>query len=196
ITIYERLLTTGVSDIEHLESQSMQGIGVVRVFFQSGADIRTAMAQVTSISQVVVRQLPPGINPPLIINYDASTVPILQLALAGKGIPEGRVYDLALNQVRAGLVTVPGTTIPLPAGGSLRQIQVDLDPRALQSKGLSAQDVVAAISAQTQIAPVGFAKIGGYQYAVRLNNAPGSAEELNALPVKMVEGATIYMRDV
>ena len=196
ITLYERVLTTVVNDIEHLESQSLQNIGIVRIFFQPGADIRTATAQVTGVSQSVLRQLPPGVNPPLVLNYDASTVPILQLALAGKGISEGRLYDFAFNQVRAGLVTVPGVTIPLPAGGSQRQIQVDLDPLALQSKGLSAQDVGAAIAAQTQITPAGYAKIGGYQYFVRLNNAPGSAEELNDLPVKVVNGATIYMREV
>jgi multidrug efflux pump subunit AcrB len=193
---YQRGLTTMVSDIEHLESQSLQGIGIVKIFFQPGTDIRTATAQVTAVSGAVLRQLPPGVNPPLVINYDASTVPIIQLALAGKGLSEGQLYDVALNQVRAALVTVPGVTIPLPAGGSLRQIQVDLDPESLQSKGLSAQDVGAAIAAQTQIIPAGFAKIGGYQYAVRLNNAPGSAAELNELPVKVVNGATIYMRDV
>ena len=196
ITLYERVLTTVVNDIEHLESQSLQNIGIVRIFFQPGADIRTATAQVTSVSQSVLRQLPPGVNPPLVLNYDASTVPILQLALAGQGISEGRLYDFAFNQVRAGLVTVPGVTIPLPAGGSQRQIQVDLDPLALQSKGLSAQDVGAAIAAQTQITPAGYAKIGGYQYFVRLNNAPGGVEELNDLPVKVVNGATIYMREV
>jgi multidrug efflux pump subunit AcrB len=196
ITLYERILTTGVSDIEHLESQSLQNIGIVKVFFQPGADIRTATAQTTAVSQTVLRQLPPGVNPPLVLNYDASTVPILQLALAGKGMSEGRLFDYALNQVRAGLVTVPGIAIPLPAGGSLRQIQVDLDPLALQSKGLSAQDVGAAIAAQTQITPAGYAKIGGYQYFIRLNNAPGGVEELNDLPVKVVNGATIYMRDV
>jgi multidrug efflux pump subunit AcrB len=193
---YQRGLTTMVSDIEHLESQSLSGIGIVKIFFQPGTDIRTATAQVTAVSGVVLRQLPPGVNPPLVINYDASTVPIIQLALAGKGLSEGQLYDVALNQVRSALVTSPGVTIPLPAGGSLRQIQVDLDPESLQSKGLSAQDVGAAIAAQTQIIPAGFAKIGGYQYAVRLNNAPGSAAELNELPVKVVNGATIYMRDV
>jgi multidrug efflux pump subunit AcrB len=193
---YQRGLTTMVSDIEHLESQSLSGIGIVKIFFQPGTDIRTATAQVTAVSGVVLRQLPPGVNPPLVINYDASTVPIIQLALAGKGLSEGQLYDVALNQVRSALVTSPGVTIPLPAGGSQRQIQVDLDPRALQSKGLSAQDVGNAIAAQTQITPAGFAKIGGYQYAVRLNNAPGSAEELNALPVKVVDGTTITMRDV
>ena len=196
ITPFERVLTTTVNDIDHIESQSMPGIGVTKIYFQPGADIRTATAQVTSVSQSVLKQLPPGITPPLILNYNASTVPIVQLALSGKGLSEGKMFDLAQNQVRPGLVTVPGAAIPYPSGGRSRQIQVDLDPAALQSKGLSAQDVGNAIAAQNQINPVGFAKIGNFQYSVALNNAPGSVEELNNLPVKVVNGATIYMRDV
>jgi CzcA family heavy metal efflux pump len=196
ITPFERVLTTTVNDIDHIESQSMPGIGVTKIYFQPGADIRTATAQVTSVSQTVLKQLPPGVTPPLILNYNASTVPILQLALSGKGLSEGKMFDLAQNQVRPGLVTVPGAAIPYPSGGRQRQIQVDLDPAALQSKGLSAQDVGNAIAAQNQINPVGFAKIGSFQYSVALNNAPSSVEQLNNLPVKVVNGATIYMRDV
>jgi len=196
VTPFERVLTTTVNDIDHIESQSMPGIGVVKIYFQPGADIRTATAQVTSVSQTVLKQLPPGVTPPLILNYNASTVPILQLALSGKGLSEGKMFDLAQNQVRPGLVTVPGAAIPYPSGGRQRQIQVDLDPAALQSKGLSAQDVGNAIAAQNQINPVGFAKIGSFQYSVALNNAPSSVEQLNNLPVKVVNGATIYMRDV
>lgn len=196
ITPFERVLSTTVNDIDHIESQSMPGIGVVKIYFQPGADIRTATAQVTSVSQTVLKQLPPGITPPLILNYNASTVPILQLAMSGKGLSEGKIFDIAQNQVRPGLVTVPGAAIPYPSGGKQRQVQIDLDPQALQSKGLSAQDVANAIAAQNQINPAGFAKIGGFQYSVRLNNAPGSIEELNALPVKVVNGATITMSDV
>ncbi len=196
ITPYERVLSTTVNDIDHIESQSMPGIGVVKIYFQPGADIRTATAQVTSVSQTVLRQLPPGVTPPLILNYSASTVPILQLALSGIGLSEGKLFDAAVNQIRPGLVTVPGAAIPYPSGGRQRQVQIDLDPQALQSKGLSAQDVGLAIAAQNQINPAGFAKIGGFQYNVRLNNAPGSIDELNNLPVKVVNGATIYMRDV
>ncbi len=196
ITPYERVLSTTVNDIDHIESQSMPGIGVVKIYFQPGADIRTATAQVTSVSQTVLRQLPPGVTPPLILNYSASTVPILQLALSGVGLSEGKLFDTAVNQIRPGLVTVPGAAIPYPSGGRQRQVQIDLDPQALQSKGLSAQDVGLAIAAQNQINPAGFAKIGGFQYNVRLNNAPGSIDELNNLPVKVVNGATIYMRDV
>jgi CzcA family heavy metal efflux pump len=196
ITPFERVLTTTVNDIDHIESQSMSGIGVVKIYFQPGADIRTATAQVTSVSQSVLKQLPPGITPPLILNYNASTVPIVQLALSGKGMSEGQLFDLAQNQIRTNLVTVPGAAVPYPSGGKQRQIQIDLDAQALQSKGLSAQDVGNAIAAQNQINPAGFAKIGGYQYTIKLNNAPGSADDLNALPIKVVNGATIYMRDV
>lgn len=196
ITPFERVLTTTVNDIDHIESQSLPGIGVVKIYFQPGADVRTATAQVTSVSQTVLKQLPPGVTPPLVLNYSASTVPIVQLALSGAGLSEGKMFDLAVNQVRPGLVTVPGAAIPYPSGGKTRQIQIDLDPEALQSKGLSAQDVGNAIAAQNQINPAGFAKIGGFQYSVRLNNAPGSIEELNSIPVKVTNGATIYMRDV
>jgi len=196
ITPFERVLTTTVNDIDHIESTSLPGIGVVKIYFQPGADIRTATAQVTSVSQTVLKQLPPGVTPPLILNYNASTVPILQLALSGKGLSEGQMFDTAINQIRPGLVTVPGAAIPYPSGGRQRQIQIDLDPQALQSKGLSAQDVGNAIAAQNQINPAGFVKIGGFQYVVALNNAPNSVDALNALPIKQVNGATVYMRDV
>jgi CzcA family heavy metal efflux pump len=193
---YERVLTTTVNDIDHVESQSLQGVGIVKIYFQPDADIRTATAQVTSISQTVLRQMPPGITPPLILNYSASTVPILQLALSGKGLSEQQLFDIGQNQIRPQLVTVPGLAMPFPSGGKQRQVQIDLNPLALQSKGLSAQDVGAAIAAQNQINPAGFVKIGATQYSVRLNNAPASIEALNDLPVKVVNGATIYMRDV
>jgi CzcA family heavy metal efflux pump len=193
---YERVLTTTVNDIEHIESQSLQGVGIIKIFFQPGADIRTATAQVTSISQTVLRQMPPGITPPLILNYSASTVPILQLALSGGGLSEQQLFDLGQNQIRPQLVTIPGLAMPFPSGGKQRQVQIDLNPLALQSKGLSAQDVGAAIAAQNQINPAGFVKIGPTQYAVRLNNAPETIEALNNLPVRVVNGATIYMRDV
>ena len=193
---FERVLTTTVNDIDRIESQSLNGIAVVRIYFQPGADIRTATAQVTSISQTILRQMPPGIAPPMITNYDASTVPIVQLALSGEGLGEQQIYDLGLNQIRPQLVTVPGVAMPFPFGGKQRQIQIDVDPEALRSKGLSANDVGAAIASQTQITPAGFAKIGGLQYNVRLNSAPESVEQLNNLPIKVVDGATIFMRDI
>jgi CzcA family heavy metal efflux pump len=193
---YERVLTTTVNDIDHIESQSLPGIGIIKIYFQPDADIRTATAQVTSISQTALRQFPPGTTPPLIINYSASTVPIVQLALSGTGLSEQQLFDLGQNQVRPQLITIPGLAMPFPSGGKQRQIQVDLNPLALQSKGLSAQDVSNAIAAQNQINPGGFVKIGPTQYSVRLNNAPATIDALNDLPVKVVDGATIYMRDV
>lgn len=196
VTPFERVLTTTVNDIEHIESQSYQGIGIVKVYFQPGVDIRTATAQVTSISQTILRQLPPGSTPPLIVNYSASTVPILQLALSGKGLSEQQLFDIGQNQIRPNLVTVPGLAMPFPSGGRQRQVQIDLNPQALQARGLSAQDVGNAISAQNQINPAGFVKIGATQYSVRLNNSPSSIEALNDIPVRVVNGATIYMRDV
>ncbi|MEE4451595.1 efflux RND transporter permease subunit [Novosphingobium resinovorum] len=196
VTPYERVLSTTVNDIEHIESQSYQGIGVVKVYFQPGVDIRTATAQVTSVSQTILKQLPPGATPPLIVNYSASTVPILQLALSGKGLNEQQLFDIGQNQIRPNLVTVPGLAMPYPSGGKQRQVQIDLNPEALQARGLSAQDVGNAIAAQNQINPAGFVKIGATQYSVRLNNSPSTIDALNDIPVKVVNGATIYMRDV
>ncbi len=196
VTPYERVLTTTVNDIEHIESQSYQGMGVVKIYFQPNVDIRTATAQVTSVSQTILKQMPPGVNPPLILNYSASTVPILKLALSGKGLSEQQLFDIGQNQIRTRLVTVPGLSMPYPSGGKQRQVQIDLNPQALQARGLSAQDVGNAIAAQNQINPAGFARIGQTEYSVRLNNAPASIEALNDIPVKVVNGATIYMRDV
>ena len=196
VTPYERVLSTTVNDIEHIESQSLPGIGIVKIFFQPGADIRVATAQVTSISQTVLKQMPPGATPPLILNYSASTVPIIQLALSGKGLSEQQMFDIGQNQLRPAFSTVAGAAVPYPSGGRQRQIQIDIDPQALQANGLSATDIGNAIAAQNQINPAGFAKIGPYQYSVKLNNAPSSVAALNDLPVRQVNGATIYMRDV
>jgi CzcA family heavy metal efflux pump len=196
VTPYERVLSTTVNDIDHIESQSLPGIGVVKIYFQPGVDIRTATAQVTSISQTAVKQMPAGTTPPLIINYSAATVPILQLAQSGKGLSEQKLFDLSQTIVRPSLISVPGAAIPYPYGGKVRQIQIDLDPIALQSKGLSAQDVSNALAAQNQILPAGTIKIGTFQYNVRLNDAAETIEELNNLPIKTVDGATIYIRDV
>ncbi len=193
---YERQLSSSVNDIQHIESQSLPGLGIVKIFFQPGVDVRTATAQVTSLSQTVLKRLPPGITPPLILNYNASTVPILQMALSGQGLTEQKLRDLGQNQIRPALASVPGTAIPSPYGGRERQIQIDLDPAALQSKGLSAEDVANALSAQNQIIPAGAAEIGQFEYDVQLNNSPAAVEALNDLPIKTVGGATIYMRDV
>ncbi len=195
-TLYERVLTTTVNDIEHIEANSYTGFGIVKIFFQPGVNIATANAQVTAVSQVVTRQMPAGTTPPLIINYSASTVPILQVALSGKGMSEQSLGDLGLNIIRTRLVTVPGAAIPYPFGGKTRQVQIDLDPSAIQARGLSAQDVANALAAQNLILPVGTQKIGSYEYTLRLNNAPSAIEELNNLPIKVVNGATVYIRDV
>jgi multidrug efflux pump subunit AcrB len=196
VTPYERTLTTTVNDIEHVESQSLPGIGVVKIYFQPNVDIRTATAQVTSISQSAVRQMPAGTNPPLILNYSAATVPILQLAMSGKSQTEQKLFDTAQTAVRPALISVPGAAIPFPYGGKQRQVQIDIDPVQLQAKGLSPSDVQNALGAQQQILPSGTIKIGALQYNVKLNNAAESIDELNDLPVKTVNGGTVYLRDV
>ncbi|HVB55369.1 MAG TPA: efflux RND transporter permease subunit [Candidatus Acidoferrales bacterium] len=193
---YERGVTTTVNDIEHIESQSYTGIGVVKVFFQPGADITSAVAQVTSVAQSALRRDPPGTVPPFIIAYNASTVPILQLALSGAGLSEQELNDASTNFIRPGLVTVHGAVLPASYGGKERQIQVDLNIPELQARGLSANDVVSAISAQNLILPGGTAKIGPYEYQVDLNESPAKVNELNNLPIKTVNGSTIYVRDV
>jgi CzcA family heavy metal efflux pump len=193
---YERVLTTTVNDIEHIESQSLNGIGIVKIFFHPGVQIGNAVAQVTAVSQTLLRQLPPGTTPPLVIQYNASSVPILQLALSGQGLSEQQLGDIGLNFVRTGLVSVPGAAIPYPYGGKQRQVQVDLDTNALQAKGLSPNDVVNAINLQNLILPAGTAKIGNYEYEVDMNGAPVKVAELNDLPIKDVGTSTIYVRDV
>jgi multidrug efflux pump subunit AcrB len=195
-TLYERVLTTTVNDIEHIEANSYAGIGIVKIFFQPGVNIAVANAQVTAISQVVVKQMPPGITPPLILNYNASTVPILQLALSGKGLSEQNLFDLGVNQLRPSMVTVPGAALPYPYGGRQRLVQMDLDSSALQARGLSAQDVANALAAQNLIVPIGTQKIGSLEYTLQLNNAPSAITDLGNLPIKVVNGATVYIRDV
>jgi multidrug efflux pump subunit AcrB len=196
ITPFQRALTTTVNDIEHIVANSYNGIGIVKIFFQPNVDIRIANAQVTAISQTMVRQMPPGATPPLILNYSASTVPIIQVALSGEGLTEQNLADIGINQLRTPLVTVPGAAIPYPFGGKQRQVQIDLNPQALQSRGLSGQDVANALAAQNLITPVGTQKIGGFEYIIQLNNSPLRMEELGNLPIKAVNGAMVYVRDV
>ena len=195
-TPFQRALTTTVNDIEHIEANSYNGFGIIKIFFQPNVDIRTANAQVTAISQTLIKAMPPGATPPLILNYNASTVPIVLVALSGEGFTEQRLADIGINQVRTPLVTVPGAAIPYPFGGKLRQIQIDLDPAALQARGLSGQDVANALAAQNLITPAGSEKIGAYEYAVQLNDAPSQLDELGDLPIKTVDGAMVYVRDV
>lgn len=195
-TLFQRSLTTTVNDIEHIEANTYPGVSVVKIFFQPGVDIAVANAQVTAIAQAVVKQMPAGITPPLVINYNAATVPILQVALSGKGLSEQQLFDLGLNTVRTPLVTVPGAAIPLPYGGKQRQVQIDVKPDALQARGLSAQDIANALAAQNILTPVGTQKIGELEYTIQLNSAPSAIEDLNRLPIKVVNGTTILMQDV
>lgn len=195
-TVTERGLTTLVNDIEHIESQSLNGIAVVKIFFQPTANIQTALAQVTAISQTSIRQLPPGTTPPLVIQYSASTVPILQIGMSSGSLPEQQLNDIALNFLRTQLITVPGAAIPYPYGGKQRVVSVDIDTAAMQAKHMTPVDVVNAITAQNLILPSGTAKIGPQEYQIELNASPLQVAELNDLPVKTENGATIYIRDV
>src|SRR5580658_7072142 len=196
VSSYQRVLTTTVNDIEHIEASSYNGTGIVKVFFQPGVDIRMANAQVTAVSQTVLKNMPPGTTPPLILNYNASTVPIIQLALSGKGLSEQRLADLGQNTIRPSLVTVPGAAIPLPYGGKSREVQLDLNSAAMQARGLSAQDVANALATQNLITPVGTEKIGNFEYDIQLNNAPSLIDDLGDLPIKTANGAMVYIRDV
>ncbi|MDM0021845.1 efflux RND transporter permease subunit [Variovorax saccharolyticus] len=195
-TVFQRILTTAVNDIEHIEAGTYQGVSVVKIFFQPGVDVAVANAQVTAASQVALRQMPAGITPPVILNYNAATVPILQLALSGQGLSEQTLFDLGMNTVRTPLVTVPGAAIPLPYGGKQRQVQIDLDPEALQARGLSAQDVAVALAAQNVLTPIGTQKIGSLEYTLQLNSAPSAIAALGRIPVKVIAGSTVHLDDV
>ena len=196
ITNSERGMTVTVNDIEHIESQSVNGVGVIKIFFQPNANIQTALAQVTAIVQTTVRSLPPGTTPPLVITYSASSTPIVQLGISSKTMPEQQLFDLGQNFIRSQLATVPGAATPYPYGGKVRQVQVDLDMAQLESHGLSPTDIVNAINSQNVITPSGTAKIGSLEYQVEMNSAPTSIADLNDLPVKTMGSSTIYMRDV
>jgi len=196
ITYFERQMTTTVNDIEHIESQSLPGVGVIKVFFQPNVDVNAALAQVTAVAQTVLKRLPPGITPPLVLSYNASSVPILQLALSSKTLTDQQLFDLSNNFIRPQLAEVEGAAIPSPYGGKNRQVVVDLDPKALRSRGLSPQDVTNAILAQNLILPSGTEKMGTFEYNVKLNGSPKELDDLNNLPVKSVNGTTIYLRDV
>src|SRR5271169_557616 len=192
----ERSLTITVNDIEHIESQSLNGFGVIKIFFQPTVNIQTALAQTTAICQTILLRLPPGTVAPIIITYSASSTPIVQLGLSSKTLPEQQLFDLGQNFLRTQLATVQGAATPYPYGGKIRQVQVDLDLPRLQANGLSPNDIVSALSAQNLILPAGSAKIGSLEYQVEMNGNPGTIAELNELPVKTIKGSTIYMRDV
>ena len=195
-TSYERVLTTTVDNIQRIESTTINGQAIIKVYLQPGASLDTANAQITAISQTVIRQYPPGITPPLIINFSASSVPILQLALSGEGLAEQQLFDLGVNFLRPQLVTIRGVAIPFPFGGKQRQVMVDLNPRMLQAKGLSPAEVLDSLNLQNLVLPSGTAKIGGLEYDVTLNAAPRTVTDLADIPVKVVGNSTIYLRDV
>lgn len=196
VFLCERATTTTVNDIEHIESQSLPGYGIMKVYFHPNVKVEMAMAQLTAVSASITRFMPPGIFPPYIVRYNAAGVPVLQLAVGSKSLSEQQIYDIANQQVRVGLATVQGASMPLPYGGRVRQIMVDLDPRALQARGLSATDVSTAINAQNLIIPSGTAKIGSLEYNVRLNSSPEVVDAINHMPVKEVNGAVVYVKDI
>jgi multidrug efflux pump subunit AcrB len=193
---YERTLSSQVNDIEHIESQSLNSYGVVKIFFQKTVDIRAALAQVTAASQTVLKLLPPGITPPYVLSYNASSVPILQLALSSTQLPQMKLFDLGQNFIRPQLATVEGAAVPSPYGGKVRQVQVDLDQTAMQAHDLSADDIVNAISVQNLVLPAGTQKMGKFEWNVALNASPIALEQINDLPVKKVNGTIVYVRDV
>src|SRR6202522_1874591 len=195
-SVFERVLTTTVDNIEHIESTTVNGQAIIKIFLQPGASLDTANAQVTAISQTALRQLPPGTLPPIIINYSASTVPILQLGLSGRGLSEQRLNDLGQNFLRTQLVTVPGAVVPYAYGGKQRQVMINLIPRLLQAKDVSPTDVLNAVTNQNLVLPSGTVKIGEFEYDTSTNASPRSVKELNDLPIKVVSNAVIYLRDV
>ena len=196
VTVCERALTTTVNDIEHSESESYQGIAVIKVFFQPDVKIELAFAQVTSVVQTILRVLPPGSFPPLILKYDASSVPIVQLSLTGQGLSEADLYDLGISFIRPRLANVKGAAVPLPYGGKVRQIMVDTDPNLLNAHHLSASDVSVAINQQNLILPAGTARLGDREYVVKLNSSPGEVAALNDLPIRASNGSVTFIKDV
>src|SRR5947209_8036143 len=196
VTIFERSLTTTVNDIEHIESQAYNGVSVTRIYFQPNAKVELALAQVTAISQTLLRIFPPGTTPPSVIKYDASSVPILQLGLESSAMSEQELFDMGQNFIRTQLATIQGAAVPLPYGGKFRSVMVDLDPHELFAKGLSAADVSATLGNQNLIFPAGTAKIGDKDYQIKLNSSPRILAEMNDMPLKVVNGATVYLKDV
>ena len=196
VTFYERSLTTSVNDIEHIESQSIPNYGIIKIYFQPSVNINAALAEVSAMSQTVLKQMPPGVTPPTILSFNASSVPILQLALSSKNLPDTTLYDQATSFIRPQLASVAGAAIPLPYGGKVRQVQADLNQQALQQYGISANDIVNALSLQNLVTPAGTQKIGKFEYTLSLNNSPSTIAAFNNLPVKTVNGTVVYMHDV
>ncbi len=193
---HERILTTTVSDIEHIESQSLGGIAIIKIFFQPNVNIQSALSQVVAVSQSVLRQMPPGITPPLIIKYTASSVPVIQLGMSSTVMAEKELFDAAINILRPQLITIPGIAMPFPYGGKVRAVSVDIDPQALLAKGMTSSDIINAITTQNLTLPAGTTKIGDTEFNVTLNSSPPSIAELNNIPVRTVSGATTFLREV
>jgi multidrug efflux pump subunit AcrB len=196
IYYYERILSSQVNNIEHIESQSMPRYGIVKVFFQPGVNINGALAQTTAASQTVLKYLPPGITPPFVLSFNASSVPVIQLALSSKSLSQAQIFDLGQNFIRPQLSSVAGTAIPSPYGGKILQVQVDVNQQKLEAYGLSAEDVVNAIGQQNIVTPVGTEKVGDFEYTVSLNGSPTRLAELNDVPIRVVDGTTIFLHDV
>src|SRR5580700_7955044 len=196
LVVPERAMTTTVNDIERIESTAYNGVGLIRVYMQPGTNVDLAVAQVTAVSQTLLRTMPPGIFPPLIVQSDASSVPILQLGLSSGSLTEQQLYDYGQNFIRTRLSTIPGISVPLPYGGKVRSVMVDLDPDALYGKGLSATDISSALNLQNLILPTGTVKVGTREYLIRLNSSPALISAMNDLPVKTVNGNPVYMRDI
>src|SRR5882757_7222412 len=196
LLISERAMTTTVNSIEHIEATSYNGVGLIRVYLQPGSNIDLAIAQIVAVNQTILRTLPPGIFPPLVVQYDASSVPILQLGLSSNTLTEQELYDYGQNFIRTRLATVPGISVPLPYGGKVRSVMVDLNPGALFGKGLSATDISNALNLQNLILPTGTVKVGTREYLIQLNSSPELVSALNNVPIKTVNGAPVYMRDI
>src|SRR5713226_311607 len=196
LLISERAMTTTVNSIEHIEATSYNGVGLIRVYLQPGANIELAMSQIVAVNQTILRTLPPGIFPPLVVQYDASSVPILQLGLSSSTLTEAQLYDYGQNFIRTRLSTVPGISVPLPYGGKVRTVMVDLNTSALYGKGLSATDISNALNLQNLILPTGTVKVGTREYLIRLNSSPELISAMNDLPVKTVNGNPVYFRDI
>ena len=196
IYYYERILSSQVNNIEHIELQSLPRYGIVKVFFQPGVNINGALAQVTAASQTVLKYLPTGITPPFVLSFNASSVPVIQLALSSKTLSQAQIFDLGQNFIRPQLSSVAGTAIPSPYGGKILQVQVDVNQQKLEAYGLSAEDVVNAIGQQNIVTPVGTEKIGDFEYTVSLNGSPTQIAKLNDMPIRVVDGTTVFLRDV
>jgi len=193
---HERTLTTTVNDIEHIESQSLGGIAIIKIYFQPNVNIQAAISQIVAVSQSVLRQMPPGITPPLVIKYTASAIPVIQLGMSSTSLSEKELFDSALNILRPQIVTIPGIAMPFPYGGKVRAVSVDIDPQALLAKGMTSSDVINAITTQNLTLPSGTSKIGDTEFNISLNASPTTIEGLNDIPVKTVNGATTYLREV